>query len=237
MRSQAATAIAALSFVVLCGCDYGGVGGKRFFDVQLPATGIERIVVSGGNGDIRATAGAADRIVVHARLTAQYRRWLESDSVTLARRGNVVYVTSVCPNGIVFAWHVQSCGVDYTISYPRRLQASFVLANGDVAVNGASAGIDARVTNGDVRLDGVSSDVSAEAHQGDVDVTLARAWSGRNISLRTRFGDIRLLVPEGFRAAVHATHLAGQVTLTEIEPGPAIVDASTVFGDVRIEHE
>lgn len=226
----------ALLAVALFGCDNANVWlSSHRYVASLPAAGIRRVVLIGYNGTIRAVATDGKTIVLHATLRARDDR-MTGDDVTLVRRGDEALITSTCPSRFTVLWRVQLCDVYFTLEYPRSLDASLHLANGDVTVEGGAGSVDAGTTNGDVTVRGVSSDVTARSHEGDVTASLAPSWRGKNISLQTTFGDVELTTPPSFRAMLELQHpWAGDVEGTaDVLPGPAVVSARTVFGDIEV---
>jgi hypothetical protein len=242
MRYVIQTSSALLVAFLLSGCvgvgDSGTMRSAREISGSMSSSGIHAIVLTGGNGDVHMRAGGGNTIAFHARLQTRHAEELGADTVTIVRRGDTAVISSVCPAQGVLGWHVQTCDVDYEIAYPRALTASLTIANGDLTIEGASV-VNARTTNGDVTVKDASGDVDAIAHQGDVSVSLAPGWKGTHVGASTRFGDVRLAVPSGFRARMHVGHpWAGDVDeIGGIKPGPATVDASTVFGDIEVVHD
>jgi hypothetical protein len=241
--------------VLLPACSgFDGPKQSREYTSTLPAAGITQLTLAGSNGDVHAFAANVDRIDVRARLTTRDIQGIGSDTVTVTRRANEAVVASNCVERSLLFFSAQNCDVEYWITYPRALQASLSLVNGDIIIHGAAAAIDARTTNGDLTIDGAtngvtarttngditienaSGDIAAMSSEGDVSAWLAQQWTGQRIAMKTHFGDVTLHVPQNFHALLHLGTLAGNVRgAAEIPTGSAVVDASTVFGDVRFE--
>lgn len=220
----------------MAGCDSSDAWlATGRYAVTLPAGGIHRIVLSGYNGTIRAVATNGNSIVLHATLRARDDR-MRGDEVTLVRRGDEALITSTCASRSMIFWRVQLCDVNYTLEYPRSLDASLHLANGDVTVDGGAGIVDAGTTNGDVDVRDVSSDITLLSHEGDVTASLSPGWHGRNVSLKTTFGDVELQTPPGFRATLELQHpWAGNVEgAANVAPGSALLRARTIFGDIEL---
>lgn len=244
--------VSILCLAFLGGCENGPAQSRQYAST-LPAAGLTRISLSGSNGDIHLIAASVDRISMQARLKTHALQGLNGDTVAMARHGSEADIVSQCGEQSVLFFSAQNCDVDFWITYPRALQASISLTNGDITIRGSAASVDARTTNGDLTIDGTVGTVSARTTNGDVDVddasgdiaalssegnvsaSLTSKWAGHSIALKTHFGDVSLQVPQNFRATLHVGTLAGDVRGSQqIPAGDAIVDVSTVFGDVTL---
>lgn len=207
----------------------------RVYSSQVAAGQFRALEVKGENGDIFVYGADVKRIDVRARIETNDPAALSHDTVSISRNGDTAVIASVCNRAGFAVWSIQDCGVDYDIRYPKGLRLSVTAVNGDVMVNGAGAAVDASTTNGDVTIRNASSDIDAHSQQGDVTASLGSVWSGDSVVMHTRFGDLRLDVPQGFRGDVHAHTIAGDVDgLSLIAGGPADVSLSTIFGDVTV---
>ncbi len=224
-----------LCLVTACVADLNLDSFHRNYASQLAATGLRALQVEGENGDIRVSGAAVRAIEIRARIETNDPATLPKDSVEISRNGDTAIVASECNRTGIAFWSIQNCGVDYDILYPRAMRVSVTAVNGDVTIIGAEAAVEARTTNGDVTIRDASSDVDANSQQGDVTTYLGSAWLGRTLALGTRFGDIRLAVPQGFHADVQTHTIAGDVDgVSSIPIGSADVRLSTIFGDVTV---
>ncbi|MGY1619423.1 DUF1707 domain-containing protein [Geodermatophilus sp. SYSU D00691] len=112
---------------------------------------------------------------------------------------------------------------------------------GGAEVVGARLPEDTRSVFGDLRLTGYTP--SAWTVFGDVRVDLRGLRTGEprlELELRTVFGDVEVIVPEGVEAELHGWTVFGD-RRTELAPVPrlagtpvVVVRASAVFGDLRL---
>ena len=220
-----------------CGVSVGVMRFAREYAAHVPASGLHRLVLISDNGDVTAIAGNVTAIEIHARIETHDFSELNLDSVSVTRSKGTATITSVCRHASIVFWRVQNCGVDYAITYPRSMQLSVTVVNGDVIADDARAPVNVRTTNGDVTIRAAENDVVAQSREGDVTVALAQGWKGNRVDMKTMFGDVRFRVPDDFRGGVRAHTIFGEIDgLTAYAPRaqPPIADLSTSFGDVDI---
>ncbi len=225
----------AASLLTSCVGVYSARSVTKSYASELPAAGLRELAVKGANGDVEAYGADVKAIEIRARIETNDLAALPDDTVAISRNGDTAVIASACSRAAIGFWSIQNCGIDYDIRYPKSMHVSVETVNGDVTIGDAGAAVDAKTTNGDVTIRDSSSDVSARSQQGDVTVSLVPAWHGSTVGMSTRFGDVRLEVPEAFRGDVRAHTIAGDVDgLSSIAAGPADVDLSTMFGDVTV---
>jgi hypothetical protein len=180
-----------------------GATGPFDWTGQLAAGG--RVQIANVRGDVRVTAAAGDRIVVHADLRRRGGR----------RGGRVVF--DVVPSGnevvICARWaDGRACtargledqdsddgnseSADFTVQLPRNLRLAVETGNGTVDIAGTGTEVSASSGNGPVRVAGATAGVQVSSGNGDVTVDGA----GGPVNVSTGNG------------AVHAYTSAGPVT-------------------------
>ena len=95
--------------------------------------------------------------------------------------------------------------VDYVVWVPEHTSLDLAVNDGETVVDGIQGIIGATSLNGTVRLRDTSGATKISSLVGDVEIsTHDRAWRGGNLTVIAAGGDIRLLVPERFSAALTA---------------------------------
>jgi hypothetical protein len=236
MRSFVRAMTAGALCAALSGCVViGPTSFKRHYSTTFSGRGLQSLTIKGYNGDVHAYGTNVTSIEIDARIETNDLAALPHDVVAISRKGDGAVVTSLCSRTNIALWRIQNCGIDYDIRYPKTVALTVAIVNGDVTVTGAAASIDAQTTNGDVTVRGAATTLALGSHEGDVTAWLAPAWRGSSIVMSTRFGDVRLNVPDGFRGDVRAHTVAGDIRESASVPsGPASVDLSTTFGDVTV---
>ena len=230
---------------------------KRTLDFTIGAAGTTALGVTGQNGNIHLVGDGGSTIRVHAVLGARSADALRGLNVTATRRGNTVRVADVCPSTrrLVF-WTVVDCDIELDVHYPRSLAVGLRNENGNTVIDGAASAVSVTNGNGNIRVDGAGGPVSvkngngnvtiagapanlsASNTNGNVSAALAKNWHGSAIAMHTNAGNVLLRVPPGFAATVSAKVTLGEVRNTaDVRKGPAIVTATTTFGNVVISSE
>lgn len=164
------------------------------YDKSVPAAKLRRVVVSGVNGDIRLSRGAAGAIAIHAlKQTDAGRSALGQIQIGLSRQGGDLRIQTQAPESA-------HAVVDYAIAVPPGLSvASASTENGSIVASGTPL-TRVAVENGtiDTRSPGLTygktenGSIAAEVHGVTPDGLL----------LATANGDITLAVAPGVGASI-----------------------------------
>lgn len=229
------TALCGAVAFALTGCT-ATVGSSHFirqYSARASTAGVQRLVVTGQNGDVTATAADVSAVEIRARIETSDLSQLDRDTVSVTRSGGDLVVSSACNKAWILFWSIQNCGIDYEITYPKHLSISVTNTNGDTLVVGAAAPIEAETENGDITIRAAGSDIVARSHQGDVEASLAQQWSGSRISMHTTFGDVILSASGSFRGGIAAHTVAGDISgHPPASAGRTVAQLSTTFGDI-----
>lgn len=102
--------------------------------------------------------------------------------------------------------------VRYEVRVPRGTDLDVQTNNGSLRVEGVHGTLDLVTNNGALDLAGLSGDVTARTNNGAVSVVVRGAtWVGAGLSVATRNGPVRLVVPEAYDAVVDAATRYGSI--------------------------
>lgn len=195
-----------------------------------PAEG-SRIAVDGGtNGWVRVEGWDQNEIEVRARVHAASAEQDGSTSATPERT----------------PW-----AVSYTLFVPRASNLALKTVNGRLAVIGIRGEIDLQAANGSITLDGVGGAVRARTTNGSIDVELdGDGWDGEGLNVETVNGEVRVQLPEAYRADLETGTVTGQLrvefpivargelnhrsTRTALNGGGSLLRAVTTNGTVTV---
>lgn len=230
---------------------------QRTLDAATSASGTRAISVTGYNGNVHLYSDGGNSVKVHALLKARSQDAVRALNVTVTREGNTVAVHDVCPaTRSFFFWHLKDCDIELDVHYPSSLAVSVQSENGNIVSKGSSSALTLKNSNGNVTIDGTNGaltvsntngnvrvataggNVQVSNTHGNVSITLAKAWRGNDIDLRTSAGNVRLFVPSGFAATYTAKTTLGNIeNHAGIQNGPTKVILTTTFGNVVISQE
>ena len=187
---------------------------ERSFDFERAATGVARIVLEVGVGDVEVIADESGRITAHVevsagkdwRSTARTRRKLEEATLQSEMKGDALHlrISERDDDG-------HSFGEDWTLHVPPGVAIEIEQGVGDLRILDIAAAIEIELGVGDVRIEG---EHAAFGH----------------IEGQCGVGDVSLRTPkertEGDGFIAHTLEAQG--------PGKAAIDVQVGVGDVDI---
>jgi hypothetical protein len=210
-------------------------------------TGVERLRVKGGSGDITVIAERRDDVEVIARRSwslAEPKLVRGFDDGELTLSGGCGFWGSFGPEG---------CETEFELRVPVDLpldvrgssgdvtarglagDAYVGTSSGDVAVLGATGPLRVGASSGDVTVEGYGGrDVTAHASSGDV-VVRART-APRRVEAVASSGDVTVAVPGDVRYDVRTDTSSGDqaVEVDQSRDAGRTIDARTSSGDVAV---
>jgi len=195
-------------------------------DVEIERVqGDGEVRVKSGYGDVRLGQCHADR--VDARSGSGSVRLQEVEAKTVRSESGYGDVELLRVAGEIEA---KTSSGDVRASEIGGAKASFSTSYGNVRVEKASGDVDARSSSGDVRVTGFEGAIEARSSYGSVEVegvltalvadtqsgdVIARALAGSRVEstwkLSSSYGDVTLVVPEGFACDLDARTEYGAV--------------------------
>jgi Putative adhesin len=155
---------------------------------SAPLTGIERIEIEAGAGDLHVNgATGVSTVEARGRACASSEEMLEGIKLEMERRDNVLRVTALSPGRSMLHVFGRSsyATLDLTVKLPASLPVKLIDASGDVEVGGISA-LDLKDGSGDVLVHDIARDVSIDDDSGDLTVTNVQG----NVTLRDTSGNM-----------------------------------------------
>ncbi len=236
------------AFVVVWAALWFAAASVQRSDTQTTVySGVERLRVKGGTGDIKVIAEQRDdvEVIVH-------RTWaLAEPDVDQGFEGGELTLRNGCTFWGTFG--PQGCGSEFELRVPLDLPLDVRGASGDVSAKGiagdayigtssgdvtvidASGPLRTGASSGDVTVEGYSgADVTAHASSGDV-VVRART-SPRRIEAVASSGDVTVAVPGGVAYDVIADASSGddRVAVDRASSSPHKIEAHASSGDVDV---
>jgi hypothetical protein len=101
--------------------------------------------------------------------------------------------------------------VEFTVRLPAGVNARLHTINGEIAVNGATATVDASTVNGSIEITGADV-VNASTVNGSVDATITAASPAQDIELKTVNGSVSARLPANINAQVSASTVMGSIS-------------------------
>jgi len=213
-------AVAAMLVGGAVGCTTGGDHETRDLGYGV-GDQVRALVVNGGSGDVRVSAGTGGVRVV------EHQSYRDTPPVTEHRtEGGTLTLGFRCPQG--------HCEVGYEVEVPAATVVTVVNGTGEIVLTGLAGEIDARTGTGDVRADGLTSaGVRLDSGTGDVRAEFAAPPSVVRVTAGT--GSVAVTVPGG-PYAVSAHTGTGQVRVgVDRQPGAGrSVVAESGVGDVTV---
>jgi hypothetical protein len=187
---------------------------ERTFDFNQPATGITRVVLEVGVGDVEVIAEDSGRITAHVEVSAKKgwtgsaraRRELEELQIESEVKGDTLHLRMSEKHDDDHRF-----GEDWSLRLPPGVIVKIELGVGDLRVLDLAADIEAEVGVGNVRIEGDFSafgEISGSSGVGDASL---RSPKGRE---------------DGSGFIAHSLSSRG--------PGKASIDASAGVGDIDI---
>jgi putative adhesin len=180
-------------------------GSKHTTHTRFAAP-IHRIVVDGGAGDVKLTAGG--RLDVSVKQTSS---WLFSKpKLRQYVSGGVLHLESHCRHGFL-------CDTEYEVRAPAGVAIEVDLKAADVQVHGApgDVSVDTNAGDVDVEITRAPRRIDVESNAGDIDVTVPRGTYAVTTSTDAGDESVRGIVRYDRAAhAIRATTNAGDVTVS-----------------------
>lgn len=208
-------------------------------DLSLNASGVERLVVHAGAGELRVSGAAeGDTIVAKAliripdRDAEEAHRIIEKDlTLELVREGSTARLEARFGKAGLFARHSGSVALEVTV--PERLALEIddgsgaieiVGVRGDIGIDDGSGSITVRRSGGNVTIDDGSGAVTAEDIGGD----LAIDDGSGEIAVRQVAGSVRIDDGSG---DIIVSGVGGDLDVEEA--GSGALEVTDVAGEIR----
>lgn len=221
------------------------------FSFEVDATGQSGFRLEGINGSVSITgvSGTESFLVDGVRRVGS-----ESVQDALAQLDLLeVAVTVQAGEILVRTMQPQNTGgrnfvVEYDLTIPRRLEGSIVNVNGSVAVDSIDNTLSVINANGAVTLDEIVGSTSVQLVNGEIDSEVTLPIDG-TIDLRTVNGNIILAIPDNTSAALSASVLNGNISVSlalqnpvttpnslsgALGPGEGAITLTTVNGNITV---
>lgn len=118
---------------------------------------------------------------------------------------------------------------------PRSASLSIHVINGPIVIEDVTGPLRVTVVNGPISVRGAGTVLYLATTNGPVEAYISKITAQPDITISTTNGPIDVIVPKGFKAAVHATTVLGPVENDVAEnSGPGTVSLETVNGPVSI---
>ena len=182
-------------------------------------TGVQRLVVEAGAGDLTITGGDRTDVRVEA-----HRRWSwRKPTVDGRLEGSVLRLGGGCRGAIL-----GNCNVTFRIQAPAGIALVVRTGSGNVTADGMRAGVDLRTGSGDVRGSLLQGPVTARTSSGNVDVEDVTG----DVAVNSGSGDVSATGVAGRRIEVRTS--SGNASIQAEAPAPDLVVAHTGSGDVEV---
>ena len=208
------TVLAAASIVSA----FGPVETKSF-----DPTGLDRIEVATGSGEVRVVNRDAKEVVV----TAQKVRFGDECELSMERQGSRLIVESRRRR----RFSSGQCRVDFEVGVPVRVDLSIATGSGKVKVDADARRVEVRVGSGSVEIGGQIESLNGRSGTGRFTVTRL----GGDAEVRTGSGDIKLSFEKAPTGTVSLKTGSGDIELRYDDvPKSTSVDIKTGSGDATI---
>jgi len=208
----------------------------KTFDVQAGGT----LRISGVNGDIKVSAGRADKVTIFEEMDLDVYTRNEAEEVldhvrhAYRQDGNVVTIDG---DNIRHADNRL-----FTVTVPDKFNLELATSGGDLEINGIGGNVKLHTLGGDVMAKDITGVVEVNTAGGDLVFTsisgqLHANTSGGDISMKEMLGECTVSTQGGDIEVRHATSRlslsssGGDLSLNQIE-GP--FDAKTMGGDIEL---
>lgn len=180
-----------------------------------------------GNADVEIDGGAS---AIEVRRIDEYSFDSPAEEVRNVENGTVS-VVSRCPEQVL-----GSCRVSYRLTVPDNVALDIETSGGTVDVAGVRAPMQITTESGSIRSTGFCG-YSLQAVSDTGNVSSVSECSADRLELRSRTGDVRVVVPPA-RYSVDAQSDTGEVRtrgLTTSDDAPFQIQALSNDGDVTVE--
>lgn len=207
--------------------------GTRTLTQEIPAAGLQSVVLEVGIGDVAIRAGNSPVIAVEVNLRPRRGGFF----TTLAKGERQVETAAIVTNvdGSKLNLEIDADSgdrrfeEDWTITLPPDLDLDLSIGVGDVEIEGTSGDLDVETGVGDVDLEIAGGDLDIESGVGDIVIRGPAAPYG-GIDAESGVGDVQIVV------AGAKTQGEGFISQSAEWKGPGddSIDAESGVGDVRV---
>ncbi len=179
---------------------------------SAPLTGIERIEIDAGPGDLHVLGSAAAKTAeARARACASSEEVIAALNIEIERRDKVLHIATTAPASSVFKIFGRSpvALLDLTVTIPAGIPVTLADTSGNLEVAGVAA-LDLKDDSGDINVHDIEHDVNIEDKSGDLTVTSVKG----NVTLRDT-SDAMTVKNVGGSVEVLADN-SGDITVEEI---------------------
>lgn len=167
---------------------------------SAPLTGIERVEIEAGPGDLHVFgAAAAQTAEVRASACASSEKILAALTIEIERRGQVLHIVTAAPPSGVFKIFGRTpvAQLDLTVTLPASIPVTLADTSGDLEVAGIAA-LDLKDESGDIKVHDIARDVTIEDKSGDLAVTdvkgnVTLSDTSGNMTVRNIGGTVEVL--------------------------------------------
>ncbi len=194
----------------------------------VDATGIEKVVIRVGAGDMKAIGVAkATRVEARGPACADKQELLDAAQIIVRREGNIVYVETELPQNDGSNWAGNEyASIDIGIAVPANVPVDLQDSSGDANIENI-ASVVMQDSSGDLEILDIAG--LAEVTDSSGDITIERAGK---VLLRDSSGDIDV---SGIRENVHVvSDSSGDITIESVDGSVRIEQDSS--GDIRVEN-
>lgn len=189
--------------------------------------GVRSLTISDDSGNVTVTAAPGPGMRVVKKIFANPTRPQEQ----VVHTGSDLRITA--PYCASPDWQ-HPCRIDYEVQAPADIAVTLASASGNLAVTGLSGVQSAVAASGSVHVAAAGGPVNAQSTSGDVEVTASAV--PQTLTATSVSGDVSVLVPPGrYRVQTATSSGTSSVTLTDDPGASALVRASTVSGDLRLD--
>jgi hypothetical protein len=167
---------------------------------------------TGGNGSIRVRGTSGSTVRVRFRIVGYAGSERQARELVAAVRIRTDRGQIRATGPLSDDTHWWNVAVD--VETPRDMPLTLTTRNGGIGIDGVSGRIRFEATNGSIALAAVAGDVRGRTVNGNVDVELeGRRWDGDGLDVATDNGHLRLRLPPGYSADLHADTDNGGIAL------------------------
>ena len=249
LRVLVSSSLVLFSHAALGDCDH-----RESREGEVDATGIRKVVVLAGAGDLVVSGDPNTKVVrADGEACAETRKELELVRLEVRREADTVFVKALMPERDSFIRHTS---LDLKVEVPSNIALALEDSSGDLKVEGVAA---ARIddSSGDQVIRQIAGDVTVNDSSGDVEIDAVRG----NVVVRDSSGEVEVADVEGnvtipvdssgdltlkrVRGNVHIlTDSSGDIIVAEINKNVRIdndssgkIRVSDVGGDFTVEHD
>lgn len=207
---------------------------------DIPAAGLQRVVLNVGVGEVRVSPSGDDAVHVHVTLRPKQREFLwffhwrssgtarEIAGATLNQRvqGGTLRLSLHYPTD-----HSDDVRQLWTVQLPARMALATHMKVGQLIVNGVSGGVSAKLNVGQVALDVPRGALNVDVNVGEIRARSHSAEHG-DIALSSTIGQAQLYIA-GKRIGTGEAHGLG-VVVDETGTGPGPMRLKVNIGEVSL---